>query len=261
MLIIFLKQRIMKKISYWAKNHKLQARIIIVICFIVLNILAITSGYLLQQIGVLLQPVFLLCCFAVFIIAMIVYPSKYRKGFNLSASAFYHLQKAGDFIIVACTFCMIFYLSNQPQNLFRFYPQINANVINPTPKDNVAKPYKSISEFYSSLKDKDGNSLKWKERKKLLKEQIRSIKKDNNLSKTSKTLLIILSVLVATGLFFLVAALSCNLSCSGSDTAAAIVGIGGTAVIIFLLVLAIRAITGKKRKRKKASEKPLTNQE
>jgi hypothetical protein len=46
MLIIFLKQTIMKKISYWAKNHKLQARIIIVICFIVLNILAITSGYL-----------------------------------------------------------------------------------------------------------------------------------------------------------------------------------------------------------------------
>jgi hypothetical protein len=251
----------MKKISYWAKDHKQEARIAIVICYVLLNSLAIISGYLLQQAGVLLLPVFLICCFAVFIIAVMVYPSKYRKGLSLSSSAFYNLQKTCDWVIVSCTFCMIFYLSNRPENLFRFYPKVNAIIINPTSKDNAGEPYKSISNFSSSLKDKDGNLLKWKERKKLLKEQVRSIKKDKELSKGAKTLLIILSVIAAAGLFFLVAALSCNLSCSGYDAAAVLVGVGGTALIIFLLVFAIRAITGKKGKGKKTSEKPLTKQE
>lgn len=265
MLIIFYhfskKNTIMKKISYWAKDHKQEARITIVICYILLNFLAIISGYLLQQTGVLLLPAFLICCFVLFIIAIMVYPSKYRKSLSLSSSAFYNLQKSCDFVLVSCIFCMIFYLSNRPENLFRSYPRLNAFLINPALKDNAGEPYKSISGFSSSLKDKDGNLLKWKERKKLLKEQVRSIKKDKELSKGSKTLLIILSVIAAGGLFFLVAALSCNLSCSGYDAAAVLVGVGGTALIIFLLVLAIRSITGKKRKRKKTSEKPLTKQE
>lgn len=245
----------MKKISYWAKDHKQEARIAIVICYIFLNFLAIVSGYLLQQSGVLLLPVFLTCCFVIFIMAVILYPSKYRKRKSLSASAFYNLQKICDSVLVSCTFCMVFYLSNRPENLFRFYPQVNGFMINNNSKDHAGEPYKSISDFSSSLKDKDGNSLKWKERKKLLKEQVRSIKKDKELSQSSKTLLIVLSVIVAMGLIFLVAAWSCNLSCSGYDAAAVLVGIGGTALIIFLLILTIRAITGKKRKRKMATEK------
>ena len=87
-------------------------------------------------------------------------------------------------------------------------------------------------------------------KKKILKEQIREIKKANDLSEGTKVLLIILSIVVAIGLLFLVAALACNLSCSGSDAVAVIVGIGGLALIIFLLIIAIRAITGKKKKGK-----------
>lgn len=238
----------MKKMSYWAKGHRQEARITIVICYIVLNTLAIISGHFLQQIGIGLLPVFLFCSFTVFMVAIIAYPSKYRKGFNLSASAFYNLQKTCDFIIVSCTFCMIFYLSNRPENLFRFYPQVNAYTIIHTPKDNAVKPHKSLSDFYASLKDKDGHSLKWKERKKLLKEQVRSIKKNHDLSTGAKIILIILSVAAAIGLGYLLAALSCSLSCNGSEAAAVVVGVGGTALIIFLLVTAIKAINGKKRK-------------
>lgn len=93
-----------------------------------------------------------------------------------------------------------------------------------------------------------------------MKEQIKSIKKDKDLSKGAKTALIILSVLVAAGLFYIVLGLSCSLSCGGSDAAAVIVLLGGTALTIFLLVLAIRAITGKKKKKKINSEKPPTGQ-
>ncbi|HRF20009.1 MAG TPA: hypothetical protein PK977_17655, partial [Chitinophagaceae bacterium] len=62
------------------------------------------------------------------------------------------------------------------------------------PKDSSAKTYKSIREFSASIKDKEGKLLKWKERKKLLKEQVRSIKKADNLSKGDKAGLIVLAV-------------------------------------------------------------------
>ena len=105
------------------------------------------------------------------------------------------------------------------------------------------------------MKDENGKMLKWKERKKLLKEQIRGIKKTNELSKGEKVALTILAVLAALGLLFLVASLACNLSCSGSDAAAVIVGLGGGALVIVLLVVAIRAIYNKKRKELRKQEK------
>lgn len=243
----------MKKISCWAKKNKTQARIAIIVSFILLNVFAFFTGYFLNQIGIFFLPGFLPGCFFIFLIALIAYPLKKRKETKLSPSAYYHLQKSCDFILAASTFCMIIYLSNRPERLFQFYPQIKAFVVAFPSKDSLVKHYKPIRDFYSSLIDGKGNSLKWKERKKLLKEQVREIKRDTNTSKGEKIALIFLSVLAAAGLLFLVAGLACNLSCNGSDAAAAIVGIGGTALVIFLLVLAIRAINGKKRKSKLAS--------
>ncbi len=248
----------MKKISYWAKEHKCQARIAIVVSFIFLNILAFFTGHLLNQIGIFLLPQFLFGCFFIFIIALIAYPLKRQKGTKTKTSTYYYLQKSCDFILAASTFCMIVCLCNRPERLFQFYPQIKAFVVVSPSKDSSVKHYKSISDFYSSLIDGKGNSLKWKERKKLLKEQVREIKKDNNTSKGEKIALIFLSCAAAAGLLFLVAALACNLSCNGSDAAAVIVGIGGTALVIFLLVVVIRAINGKKRKKKLATENATT---
>lgn len=249
----------MKKISYWAKEHKTIARIAIVVSFIFLNILAFFTGHLLNQIGIFLLPQFLFGSFFIYFIAFVAYPTKSLKGVKLNPSTYYRLQKTCDFILAASTFCMIVCLCNRPERLFQFYPQIKAVIIASPVKDSLVKYYRSLSDFNSSLKDGQGNLLKWKVRKKLLKQQVREIKKDNNLSKGAKASLIFLSVLVALGLVFLVAALACNLSCNGFDAAAVIVGIGGTALVIFLLVAVIRAINGKKRKRKLATENAATH--
>jgi len=64
-----------------------------------------------------------------------------------------------------------------------------------------------------------------------------------------------LAVIVALGLAALVGALACELSCNGSEGAALLVGIGGTALIIFLLIITIRAI---KRGKKEPKEAPTT---
>lgn len=243
----------MKKISYWAKVHKTQARIIIIITFLILNGLAFFTGYLFRQIGISFLPGFLFASFLLYFMAFVAYPSKSKKGTRFSPSSFYMMQKSCDFVLVASTFCMYMYVSNSPASLNKLYPQAKAFVIT-HPKDSVAKNYKNLNDFTLSLKDKAGNWLKWKERKKLLKEQVREIKKDNNLSRAQKTLLIILSVIAALGLFILVLGLSCSLSCSGSDAAAAIVGIGGTALIIFLLIIVLKSINGKHRKRTPVGE-------
>jgi hypothetical protein len=52
-----------------------------------------------------------------------------------------------------------------------------------------------------------------------------------------------------------VAALSCSLSCSGQAGASALVAIFGTALVIFLLVLAIRGINKEFNPKIKAAEK------
>ena len=63
-----------------------------------------------------------------------------------------------------------------------------------------------------------------------------------------RTALIILCILIAIGLLLLVAGLSCNLSCSGSEGAATVVLIFGTGLIIFLLVKVIKRINRGKPK-------------
>lgn len=251
--------QLMKKISWWAKMHKSYARIIIVVSFIFLNALAFFTGYFLNQLGIFFSQASLFGFFFIFLLAFIGYPAKNQKQKKRKPSGYYLFQKSCDLILAASTFCMIVCLSNRPETLFGFYPHVKAFAITFPAKDSAVKHYKSVSDFYSSLKDGKGNQLKWKERKKLLKEQVRAIKKDNDLSKGAKITLIILSVLAAAGLFLLVAALSCNLSCAGSGAAAALVGIGGTALIIFLLIWALRAINGKQRKKRLATENAATN--
>jgi hypothetical protein len=60
--------------------------------------------------------------------------------------------------------------------------------------------------------------------------------------KTKKTLLSILTILVALGVLFLVAALSCSISCSGSDAMALLVGLAGLAGVIVFTRLVLRRI-------------------
>jgi pilus assembly protein TadC len=117
------------------------------------------------------------------------------------------------------------------------------------PKDST-KAYKSLEDFRKSLKDENGKPLKLKERKKLLKQQIKAIKKDKTISDGGKIGLIILCALLALVLAYGVAALSCSLSCSGSEGAAVFVAILGLAGIALLTFFLIRGIVRKSRKEK-----------
>ena len=247
----------MRKLSSWANHHKPQARIIIILSFVLLTGLGIATGVLLKDVGVSISSSAILVTIVAYIIGVIAYPSKTLKGKKLNAVAFYLRQKSCDLLLAASTFCMIVYFSNQPEKVFNYSTPLNAAmpVAASFPKDST-QTYKTIEAFKASLKDETGKSLKWKEKKKLLKEQIRGIKKSDEMSKGAKLALIILSVAVAIGLLYLVAALACNLSCNGSGGAAILLTIGGAGLVIFLLLIAIRAIVGKKKKPKPSDGKP-----
>lgn len=240
----------MKRLSLWGKDHKGSARIIIVVSFLLLTTLGIITGSLLTDVGVSISSATMLVFAFVYFAGIAAYPSKSLKGKKLSAAAFYVRQKSCDLLLAASTFCMIVYFSNQPGAVFDYSTPLNAAIPAATsfPKDSTVKTYKPISVFSASMKDENGKQLKWKERKKLLKEQLRAIKNSKDPSDGGKAALIILSVVVALGLLYLVAALACNISCNGSEGAAIVLAIGGTALVIFLLVIAIRAITGRKKK-------------
>jgi len=248
----------MKKISLWAKGHKIVARLIIIASFILLTALGIITGSLLNDTGVSISSILLFVFISVYLAAALAYPSKSLKGKKITAAAFYIRQKICDWLLAASTFCMIVFLSNRPDQLFSYTTPLSAAIPVSTafPKDSTLKTYKPIAAFSASLKDEAGKSLKWKEKKKLLKEQIRAIKKDGDMSNGAKVALIALSVLAALGLLYAVAALACNLSCGGSEGAAVVVMIGGAGVIAFLLIISIRAILGKKKKLKKPDTNP-----
>jgi hypothetical protein len=250
----------MKKISLWAKNHKWIARITIIVSFILLNCIGIVIGFLFDELKVSIPAVLFVITVAFYFSGLILYPLKQERK-RSKPGFFYVKQKSCDFILAAASFFMFIYIGNHPGILFLNNPVVNATLpgSRSLPEDSTTKPHKSISSFLTSMKDEDGKTVKWRERKKLLKAQIKSLKKANDLSKGEKIALIILSVLVATGLLFLVASASCSLSCNGADGAAALVGIGGTALVIFLFILALRAILGKRKKIKQHIRNPETN--
>ena len=252
------KTLFMKNLSLWAKGHIRAARILIVISFILLTALGISTGRLLSETGISISSATLIIFVLIYFTGLIAYPARSLKNKKLNSIAFYFRQKSCDMVLAAATFCMIAGISNRPENMFSFSMPLNAAISSSFsfPKDSTVKSFKSIADFKASLKDENGNSLKWKEKKQLLKEQIRGIKKDKSLKNGSKAGLIILSVIVALGILSLIAALACNLSCSGSEGAAILVMIGGAGLVVFLFILTLKAINGKKKSGKKPVKNP-----
>jgi len=243
----------MKQLSFWAKTHKHTARLLIIFCYVLLNLLGWQVGQLLNQSDVLLSEPLLAVLVILYLLGIALYPAKQlREKWGLNK--YYYRQKTVDFLLISSTFGMIVYVVNHTGPV-TFVDNVYSAVSNKTspPEDSMRK-YKSIMEFAAAMKDKNGMLLKWNVRKKILKQQLHDIKKAPELSGTGRTFLTILFLLLAVGLELGVLSLSCSLSCSGSEGAALIVGIGGTALVIFLAAISIRAL--QKQKQAPAAPQP-----
>lgn len=237
-----------KQLSFWAREHKWSSRFIIVFSFIIMNMLGIITGLLFSDLNVIFSAWFILLSMFVFGITWLKYPAKRQNNT-------YAFRKTCDVVLISSTFLMFMYFGNrQVMPISSSVFSASAVTSSSLPKDST-KTYKSLEEFKKSLQDENGKPLKFKERKKLLKQQIKAIKKDKTMSDGGKVGLIILCVLLALILAYGVAALSCSLSCSGSEGAAVVVAVLGLAGIALLTFFLIRSIVRKSRKEKEKEVK------
>lgn len=245
----------MRKLSFWAKQNPWKARIIIIISHILLTILALFTGRQLLSLGMGI-PAWLLYLFAlIFITVVFIYPSKHVWAG--CRTAFYIKQKVCDFALAAATFLMFLVLGNNQGEVTQLFSASLASVVTvPAVKE---KP--TAAEILESLKHRDKSTLTRTE-KRILKQEFKkqlkvyavsTLKGDKDAA--GQAGLIILAVIAAVGLLYVVAAISCNLSCNGSEGGAAVVALLGTAAVVLGLILVIRAISRKNR-RKRETQAP-----
>ncbi|RXK60459.1 hypothetical protein ESA94_08295 [Lacibacter luteus] len=221
----------MKQVSYWARHHVAAARIIIILLYIPLNILAYLTGALLWDVQVELSPSFIN---SVAILVVVLYIC-YRK------KASYYQKKLFQFAIGICTFCIICFYGNQSRTANLYIP-----ISGTTQAVSIIDNQPVSVENEKNKTKKESRQLK----KQLKKQFKKAIADEEGMKPWVKILLIVLTVAVAILLLYGLALLACTLSCNGAEAAAWVVAILGLAGIIAGLFFVIRGIVGRKKRAK-----------
>jgi predicted membrane channel-forming protein YqfA (hemolysin III family) len=237
----------MKKISIWASVNKWPARIIITVSYFVFNTIALFLGDALAIDDVIIPSSWIYLLGFIAVVGFIFYPSKKNKS---DYDNFYRSQKTCDLLLISTGFLLIIAFGNHfhlPKNQSPFsFTYAGAASISVEKNSTVVK-------VIEPARKKKGSLIKqWKQK---LKENIRRIRQEyKDASPGEKTALIIVTILVALLLLYLVAALSCNISCSGNDAAAVIVLLLGTGLLVFLTVRVIKRINRGRPKKPKTEK-------
>lgn len=240
----------MKQLSAWAKINPYSTRFIIVIIHILLFNLGIYTGISLYNLGVMFPLSTLYGLTICFIILAFLYPVGKQWANKLQKKDYYVVRKSFDFLVATCSFVMVVLVANNSLNSY-YGETVNASLYEKE-VDKTKNP--NAQEILASLSHRDKSSLTMSERRILKKEFKRllplyvkaKLRKDDDTA--GKIALTLLAIIGAVGLLYLVAALACNLSCTGSEGAAILVSLLGLIGVIFLLIIVIRKIYNKKPK-------------
>ena len=226
----------MKKIAFWARENKQTARLTIVICYILLNVIGLFLGDVIHSLNVELTPLFLAIAISLTLIGWMIYPSKFRR--KDYRNYFWH-QKAADLILVSTTFLFVVYLGNSLNSNWNSLrnPLQAASIVNTNNSTNVrTSPVAKTTVSKKSLRKKIRAEIK----------RLRKAYKES--SKADKTAYIIFAVLIAATLTVVLGAAACSISCSGSEALALVVFFVGLGGIVFGLIKWIQRITRGKPK-------------
>lgn len=234
----------MRSLSLWAKHHYVQARILIVLSHVILFFVALFIAFRLSAMGILFSPLWIYFFIAVFLATAATYPPS-RSVQNFVA------RKWRDFVIAASGFILVILTVTALDKPFSTSSSLYAATELPGKGFRYAKAEKLIRAYQAGEK----KHFTLREKMIISKEfkyqlwRFGQAKITGRQSEAGDAALIIVACVVAVGLLFLLAALACNISCNGQDALAVIVGVAGTAAIIWGLVAVIRAIKRKKKKR------------
>jgi hypothetical protein len=229
----------MKNISLWAWHHRGKARSAVVILNILLAALAVYVGRSLSSLSITIPSWSLLCGIGIFVSAAAAYPNGARIR--------YKRQKSCDLLIAAGTFLIICCLSNMDNPFGLTSPLASGS----NPEKEWIKPGKpgpTAQEILSRGQANGKEHLTRQEKRILKKEMKRQLKAyvrakvSGDKHTAAKALLIIASIAVALGLLYVLAAVACSISCSGSPGLAIFIFFTGFAAVIFGLIFLIRAI-------------------
>lgn len=236
----------MRKLSLWAKHHPVYARTIIIISHCLLAWIGYFFAGKLTGSNIQLSPLLLYFFIAIFFITGATYPGK--KPGN------YRKRKLYDLVVVCCSFFMVICAASQLNGPTSLNENAQATTIEPSPYK-----YSEAKKLLEQFKNGEKTKFTVKEKRIIRKEfnyqllQYAKAKITGNKKSGDDAVLIILACIAAVGLLFLLSALACSLSCNGSDAAAIVVAVIGTAAIVWGLIAVIRSI-----RRKKSNSKTLT---
>ena len=231
----------MKKLSYWSKRNPISARLLIALGHVIMGILGILYGIATYVDDILIPSRIIYILFIVFGVAYVFYPLRGKTVSLLKYS--WSRRVKHDFILVLSYSCILTVGVNQfafkpittqkPQLHVRLMVVGNGGVKSPITKKEI----------------KNGIAQSIKAYKTEIKTQLKSLKSEWKQRKENKGDLIAIKVvliLLALGLALVVASgignLACSLSCSGQEGLAWIVLIVGTASLVLLTLVGIRAI-------------------
>ncbi len=221
----------MKAISYWASRHITYARVLIVLIKISLVALATYTAVLLTRLYIVLPFDWIaLSCWMLIMAVIAFYPSRSSKKRS------YLRQKTCDFILPFCSFIMITAALNNVGSL-PYLPGAYASSIVKTP---TAADIMASGKTRAQLDRKEKRILRHEFTRQLKNYALAKISNDQQ--KAENSWKIVLAIIGFVGLTLLLMGLVCELSCGGSDVAAALVGILGMAALIWGLVAIIKSI-------------------
>lgn len=218
----------MYHLSRWANAHLWQARLLIIGIHVVMTVLALRLGLRLFVNGFQFSDAIQLLFVGIFLLGWAVYPISRQQSS-------YARRKFSDLLLAFSTFLMLTALGNQIPTFLE-----------------IGTPAKEARAAFIVLKEKPeakaAFSLKEvrKYAKNYFKSRLEKLKKEK--AEGNQTLLIILTIIGALGLLYLLAGLACSISCNGAEGVAIAVFIAGLAGIVWLTILLIRKITGRRRK-------------
>ena len=235
----------MKKISLWASQHTWLTRFIILLIYIFLNIVGWIIGDLLTSFNIHFNSLLLGIPCLLGILGLYLYPLRKKNALYI---IFYRRHKIADLLLATSTFLFIVFSGNR---LELWYAGTDARANSVT--------YSAETIVNPGKKDPKEKKYTFKEWKKNIREAVKIIRKAyKEEKKGTRIALTTLSIVVASILIILLAALSCEIACSGAEALAIILFIVGTSGIIFGLVRIIQRINIKYKGPKPPKETPTT---
>jgi amino acid transporter len=244
----------MKQLSIWAKLHVWSARLLIILLHTLLIVIAVYWAFLATENGWIISQSSLYVLISIYGSLYIVY------AHQLAWRKFYWFRTMMHTILAIVSFLLVFVVAVTLNKPIARNHVMAASVIDPVSGGTYKHP--EAEKLLELIKKGEIKKLTKTERK-LLKSELKyqlkrysEAKQNGQKKEAGNAWLTVLTIVLALIAFIGVGSIACNLSCNGNDGAAVLVLVLGTALVVFLAIVAFRGI--KKRKKSGGTQKSET---